>query len=180
VDKPVELVPLLCVNCSAPIQAGTDEIAWACENCGQGQILDEGQGLIPLEILFSAKIPAGNVGRPFWVTGGIVSLDREVFGVFGKQTGEADRFWGQPRQFFIPAFSCSLESLISTGKRLLADPPTLQSGPPVRFEPVTLHKEDVVSAVEFIIVGIEAGRKDKIKKVDYSIDLSEPVLWILE
>ena len=179
-DRPVELIPLLCLKCAAPLQAGTDEIAWACENCGQGQILDEEQGLIPLGIFFSAEIPLGTVGKPFWVTEGKANLQREAFGVFGKQTGEAERFWGQPRQFFIPAFSNSLESLIATGKRLLIDPPILQPGPPVQFEPVTLHKEDVLSAVEFIIVGIEAGRKDKVKKVDYSLDLTEPVLWILK
>jgi hypothetical protein len=179
VDRPVELVPLLCIQCNAPIQAEIDEIAWACDNCGRGQMLDEQKGLIPLEIYFSAEVPANNLGKPYWVTGGNVKVDREAYGVFGKQNGAASRFWGQPRQFFIPAYACSLEEMISTGKRLLVENPTLQFGPPLKFEAVTLLREDVFKAVEFIIVGIEAGRKDKVKRVDFTLDLIEPELWIL-
>jgi hypothetical protein len=179
VDRPVELVPLLCIQCNAPIQAGIDEIAWACDNCGKGQMLDEQKGLIPLEISFSADMPANSLGRPYWVTGGNVEVNREAYGVFRKQTGAANRFWSQSRRFFIPAYACSLEKMISTGKRLLVENPTLQLGPPVKFEAVTLLKEDVFKAVEFIIVGIEAGRKDKVKRVDFTLDLTEPELWIL-
>lgn len=179
-DRPIELVPLLCIQCSVPIQAGIDEIAWACENCGRGQMLDEIEGLTSLEIFFSADIPPNSLGKPYWITRATVSLQREAYGILGKQNGVANRFWSHPRQFFIPAFASSLEDMIATGKRLLIDPPSLHSGPPVKFEAVTLHKDDVISAVEFIIVGIEAGRKDKVKRVDFTLDFDEPVLWILE
>jgi hypothetical protein len=84
VDRPIELVPLLCIQCSVPIQAGNDEIAWACENCGRGQMLDEIEGLTSLEIFFSADIPPNSLGKPYWVTGATVSLQREAYGILWK------------------------------------------------------------------------------------------------
>ena len=38
-QKPVELVPLLCVRCQAPVPARPGEVAWVCEQCGQGLVL---------------------------------------------------------------------------------------------------------------------------------------------
>jgi hypothetical protein len=42
-----------------------------------------------------------------------------------------------------------------------------------------MHLEDVSAAAEFIVMAIEAGRKDKLKELDFSLKLSTPVLWIL-
>jgi hypothetical protein len=33
--------------------------------------------------------------------------------------------------------------------------------------------------VEFIIIGIEANRRDKIKEIQFNLNLSAPELWIL-
>jgi hypothetical protein len=116
------------------------------------------------------------------VAEGQASVGRETYS--GNQAREAQAFWGKPRRFFIPAFTCSLETLLSLGTDLLLNPPTLQLrsgevGAPARFEPVTLHAEDVDAAAEFIIVAIEAGRRDKLKRLDLSLKLSTPCLWIL-
>lgn len=178
-DKPVELIPLLCVQCSTPVPAGVDEVAWVCQQCGTGLSLDEDNGLSRLEVNYSHRILPGGRGKPFWVAEGTVSMQREAYGTFGKQTGKARAFWSQPRRFFVPAFACPLETKIATGKNLVLNPPDLKPGPPADFEPVTLLPEDVKATAEFIIVGIEAGRRDKVKRVDFSLELSEPGLWIL-
>ena len=49
----------------------------------------------------------------------------------------------------------------------------------VLCETVIMHLEDVTAATEFVIMAIEAGRKDKLKELDISLKLSTPVLWIL-
>jgi hypothetical protein len=179
VDKPVELIPLVCLRCSTPVPAETDEIAWVCAQCGQGLCLDEQQGLVPLEVNYAAGIPPNATGKPFWVAEGTVTLQRQSFGSSGKQAGEAQAFWSQPRCFFIPAFNSSLEDLLAQGTRLLLQPPDLQSGQAARFEPVTLHPLDVNAAAEFLVMAIEAGRPDKLKEIDFNLQLSPPVLWIL-
>ncbi|MEW5867890.1 MAG: hypothetical protein AB1894_01335 [Chloroflexota bacterium] len=178
-DKPIDLVPLVCFKCSTPVPAEIEEVAWVCPQCGQGLSLHQEKGLAPLEVKYAANIPANSVGKPYWVAEGQVALQRESYGSAGRQDSEAHQFWSQPRRFYVPAFTCSLENLLNLGTRLLLQPPGLQEGPPAHFEPVTLPVDDVAPTAEFIVMAIEADRKDKLKKVEFSLKLGPVVLWIL-
>ena len=178
-DGPVELVPLICIRCATPIPASVDEMAWVCAQCGQGQQLDEDKGLLPLEVHFSDGIPTNSRGKPFWVAEGRVTLQRDTYDSGRKQKQEAQQFWSQSQRFFIPAFTCTLDALLTIGTGLLRHPPQLQSGSPAQFEPVTLCVQDAHAAAEFMVVAIEAERKDKIKEIKFNLQLNEPALWIL-
>ena len=178
-DKPVELVPLICPRCSTPVPAEAEQVAWVCGQCGEGWSLEDERGLAPLRVSYAAGIAPNAIGKPFWMAEGQVTLQRQTYGSARQQDGEAEGFWSQPRQFFIPAFTCPLEELLAIGTRLLLQPPPLQPGAAVGFEPVTLSVEDLPATAEFIVMAIEAGRKDKLKKVDFSLRLSSPVLWVL-
>jgi hypothetical protein len=72
-----------------------------------------------------------------------------------------------------------LEKLLSQAKNLLIKPPILQQGPATSFEAVIVSAEDVYPAAEFVVMAIEAGREDKLKTLDFKLQLSEPVLWVL-
>jgi hypothetical protein len=177
VDQTVVLVPLLCVKCSTPIRAEPDQVAWVCAVCGQANYLDDEQGLQPLDIYYADSLAQNAVGKPYWVADGQVTLQRETFG--SSKNNEAQQFWSQPRRFFIPAYRAPLEGLLSQATTFLLNPPRLQTGPTARFEPVTMAMQDITAAAEFIVVAIEAGRPDRLKKVDFQLKLSSPVLWIL-
>ena len=176
-DQAVVLVPMLCLNCNAPLPAEPDQVAWACSVCGQGLYLDDALGLTMEDIFYSASIKPDSVGKPFWVANGQVTLQRDTFG--SSKNNEAQAFWSQPRRFFVPAYRAPLEELLSKATSLLLNPPTLQNSPAAHFEPVTLALPDVTAAAEFIVVSIEAGRPDKLKSVKFNLTLSDPVLWIL-
>jgi hypothetical protein len=176
---PIELVPLKCIHCNTPIAAQIDEVAWVCEQCGQGLQIDEEQGLVPLDIRYADGIQPGKKGRPFWVVEGRVSLDRKTYSGIGNKTGEAERFWDQPRRFFIPAFDIALEDLVVIGPQMLRHHPELQTGPAASFLPVTLSNADISPLAEFIVVAIEAERKDKVKSIEYSLSLGEAQLWVI-
>jgi hypothetical protein len=177
VEQPIELIPLLCLRCSAPIPAQPGEVAWVCQTCGQGSLLDEQGGLVPLEVNYSAAVPTQAWGKPYWVSSGRVALRRETYK--GYQRSESEKFWAQPRLFCIPAFNCSLDVLLPVGRMWLNTPPALQPGSPVPFEPVVLALVDVRSAAEFIVMSVEAGRKDSLRVVDFILELDPAVLWIL-
>lgn len=176
-DAPIELIPLLCVKCEAAVPAQPDEVAWVCERCGQGLLLDERLGLMPLQVHYAASLAADTIGKPFWVADGQVSLQRELYK--GNKNTEAQLLWAQPRRFTIPAFTCTLEVLLQTGPQLLLNPPALQAGPAVKCQPVTLSPADIQALAEFIVVAIEAERSDMLKQIIVSVKISEPVLWIL-
>jgi hypothetical protein len=142
-------------------------------------LLDLSAGLTPLEVHYAAGIPPNAPGKPYWVAEGRVTLSRYSYGSGSKEAQEAELFWSQPRRFIIPAFAAPLEALLSQAIQRLLQPPALQPGSPARFEPVTASVEDVQPAAEFIVMAIEAGRKDKAKKIDFTLQLSSPELWVL-
>jgi hypothetical protein len=177
VDKPVELVPLLCLRCSAPIPAQPEEVAWVCVQCGQGNLLDETKGLAPLDIHYSASLAPQAIGKPFWTAHGRVVLERDTFK--GRKLKEAEKFWEDPRRFCIPAYQCSMDFLISQGKKMLFQTVEILEGNPAPFDPVVLSLKDVQSAAELMVIAIEAERKDMLRRLQFSVELDAPVLWVL-
>lgn len=154
-------------------------MAWVCAQCGQGMALDAQSGLKPMQVHYAEGIPANGRGKPYWVAEGQVTLERDVYRSSAKSAQEAAQFWSQARRFLIPAFSAPLEDMLALATRLLLQPPLLKPGPAVRFEPVTLSMEDIQPAAEFIVMAIEAGRKDMLKNIRFTLKLSLPALWIL-
>ena len=178
-SSPIQLIPLLCTRCQTTIPAEVDEVAWVCAQCGQGLLLDETIGAVPLAVNFAAGIPANQKGWPFWVVTGQVSVQkRSIFGG-GDRGSETSQFWQASHRFFIPAFSAPLDQLIGWGTRFLQQPPALQPGPAAGFAPVTLHPEDLQPMAEFIVLGIEADRKDKVREIQFTVQLGQPELWVL-
>ena len=178
-DKPIELVPLVCPQCSTPVPAEIDEVAWVCAQCGQGLALDQAEGIKSLRVNYHEGIPANTPGHPYWVTAGQVKMERSTYGSKGDGERASQEFWSEPRRFYVPAYKASLETLLAQATGLLRNPPVLHHGPAAPFKSVTMPVEDVRPAVEFIVMAIEAERPDKIKRIEFSLELSEPFLWIL-
>lgn len=175
----VELIALKCFKCETPVPAAPDEIAWVCTRCGQGLMLDEVKGVSAQVFHFVAGIQPGKKGNPFWVTGGNLHLNRQTFGTFGKKDDEAAQFWGAPRRFFIPAFACDLETTLNLGTALLRNPPRLTEGDPAPFLPITVSPQDIYPLAEFIVVALEAERKDSIREISFTLELRGAELWVL-
>jgi hypothetical protein len=173
------LLPLQCIKCQNPIPANVDEVAWVCAVCGQAMLLDESQpkGIVELPIHYDGTVRVGQQGRPFWVAQGTVTLQRNTFR--GDENRQAQEFWQKPQLFFVPAFACSLDELVRLGMKLLRQPVVPLQGQPVPFMPVTLLRGDVRPMADFIVMGIEADRRDMLKLVTIQINLGTPVLWIL-
>ena len=140
-------------------------------------LLDESKGLVPLEIHYAAGIPPNGIGKPFWVAEGQVTVVRDTYS--GDKSADAQRFWGDGRRFILPAFAGTLDNLLSYSLQYLQQPPVMQPGPVARFEPVTLSPGDLAAAAEYLVMAIEAGRKDSLKVVSVGVTLSAPALWIL-
>ena len=173
----VELIPMLCLHCQQPVPAQPDEVVWVCQTCGQGMVLSDDHGLLQQIIHFSAGIPANTQGKPVWVVSGAVTLQRETFS--GDNSRDMQQFWSQPRWFFIPAYNLTLDQLVDAGLRFLKQPLLLQeSGTPASFLPVTVHPEDIQPLAEFIILAVEAERRDQLQKISFTLQLGQPELWI--
>jgi hypothetical protein len=107
-----------------------------------------------------------------------VELSRETFDR-SREMEVAQRYWGKRRRFFVPAYTCPMDKLLNLGMYYLANPPQLEAGETVSFEPVTLSLKDVQTLAEFIVLAVEAKRKDQLKRVEINLRLDQPSLWIL-
>lgn len=177
-QEPVRLIPMACVRCQAALPAKVDEVAWACAQCGQGLLLDDEKGLTGMDVFYANAIVPGKTGRPFWVSRGQVTITgRETYS--GDEGRAARAFWSAPRLFYIPAYDTSLEDVVKTGVSLLRDPVRIEAGSPAPFLPVVTPPGDLRALAEFMILSIEAERRDALKKVTFDLQFDPPQLWIL-
>ncbi len=174
----IRLIALECPRCSTPVPAQPDEVAWVCAQCGQGMLLSEETGVEPLEVFFSAGIAQNAKGSPFWVARGAVqSLGRQTYR--GDSSREMAEFWAVPRLFYVPAYRLPVEEVVQAGVRLLRQPVRMEPGGRAAFHPVVMPPGDVRAIAEFIVMSIEAERKDALKELKFEIKLDPPQLWVL-
>lgn len=178
-QQSARLTPLACLKCAAPVTAGVHEVAWVCGTCGQGHLLDEEKGLLTLDVFFNQNIPPGKTGRPFWVALGQVRLEDRIT-YKGNEGRAAQEFWSAPRLFYVPAWECSLDEVLQMGSYLLRTPERMQPGSPAPFLPVTTPPGDLQALAEFMIVSLEAERRDALKTILFKVSLEPPQLWILQ
>jgi hypothetical protein len=179
VETPVQLVPLVCPRCANFLPAQPGEVAWVCDQCGQGLLLGGSPlALRPLDVFCSASVRHGQRGRPFWVMPGRVSITSRTT-YKGDESRAAREFWAAPRLFFVPAWECALEELLSFGAALLKKPEPMAAGSPVPFLPVVTPPEDVQALAEFLVISLEAERRDAMKELKFDVTLDPPQLWVL-
>jgi hypothetical protein len=171
------LVGLECVRCGTPVPAEPEEVAWICETCGQGLLLDEQAGLRSITVHFGpAGTDPGVKRMPFWIAAGHVRVTRRES--FGKDSAP-DRRWEHPVQFVLPAFATSVERAVAWGRHFLLNSPDLGAGEAAPLQGVTVLPEEIDSLARFVVLTIEAEGKDKLEAIDFSLDLEPAELWVL-
>ncbi len=176
----IELLPLKCVKCETMIQAHEEEVAWTCPQCGQGNLLAPA-GLAPLPVYWGVSRPGQTQLKwlPFWVfTATANFLTRQTY---GGSHDQPDKLWSQPRRFYIPAFTASLEQMEQLGADLTKAQPTLTAGLAAgSLADCTLPPDDAFHAAEFVVITIEADRQDKLRQIDFTLEnRTAPELWLL-
>ena len=177
-SQAVRLIPLMCPRCQTAVPAKPDEVAWVCEQCGQGMLLDMEHGSSPLDVFFSKAIPQNTLGSPYWVSRGVVTITRrETYQ--GDKGRDAQKFWETPRLFFVPAWKLAVGEIVTQGVRLLREPARMEVGSRTKFQPVVLGWKNVKPLAEFMVMSIEAERSDAMKELVFTIQLDPPQLWIV-
>jgi hypothetical protein len=178
-STPIKLVPLECVHCQTALAANENEVAWLCAQCGQGTQLT-GDGLAPVKVVWCAG-RTGVTGihwLPFWAFQGRVIMGRrETYS--GHE--QANPLWNAPVRFYIPAFSTTMDTVESLGAALTKAQPAFKPGQPSGvLSDCSLLPEDAATAAEFVVLTIEAERRDMLKKVEFRIeDRTALDLWLL-
>ena len=176
----MKLVLLRCPSCSAALAPNDDDLIVACPQCGAGvQLSDE--GLEPIEVRYAAGAaqPKAEAWRPWWVfTGRVEIIRRDTQG--GNQRDEASQFWAQVKRLYVPAWELSLQSVRDQGLALLKQQPEWRAIPrptTARLTPVVVSVVDARKLLDYLVVTMEASRKDWLKDIQFSIEAGWPELW---
>jgi len=151
-------------------------VAWVCATCALGLQLTD-SGLARCHPLGRAlPPPASRSWLPFWVFGARCGFHQRLN--YGGSAGP-DELWQARAGYFVPAYACRWRSFRRWRR---PHPPPAGLAARVRGRPAAglhLSVEDAQHAAEFVVVSIEAQRKDKLRSIQFSLELADPELWLL-
>jgi hypothetical protein len=179
----MKLILLRCPNCARQLAPDNDDVVFMCTNCFTSVSMDEG-GLRATEVRFALP-PKGDIRArqwmPFWVYESQVRvLKRETQGRSDREA--SDLQWAKPLRMFVPAWEISMQVAQDVGSRLIQRQPVVKfvERPETAYmAPAVVTPEDALRLLEFIVLAIEARRRDWLKAIDFRIEAGEPELWAM-
>jgi len=181
----VKLLALRCPNCANPLAVENDDVVMACHHCGETVAISQ-NGPVKMPVHFAVPKGQQNVGNqwaPFWVFNGrVVIKRRDTQGTFGSAEKESRQLWESARALYVPAWELSMRTAQNVGSNLIQQQPLLQQiGRPegAVFTSATVTPGDARKLLEFIVLAIEARRKDWLKNLEFELGVGEPQMMAL-
>jgi hypothetical protein len=109
--------------------------------------------------------------------GAVQALQRQTYR--GDESRAMAEFWAVPRLFYVPAYRLPVEQVVATGVSLLRQSVRMEPGSRADFHPVILSPTDVRPIAEFVVMSIEAERKDALRDLKFEIKLDPAQLWVI-
>jgi len=177
----MKLILLDCPNCSHPLQPDNDDIVFACPNCHLAVHLGaEGPEITSIRYaLRRADKGDKGVWAPFWVFDGKVKIRKRETQGRRSNTKDSLKTWEALRRFYVPAWDLNIHTAQDVGTKLTLQQPDLdyiEQPAEVKLVPATVSPADALKLLEFIVLAIEARRKDWLKELVFDIDVGEPIL----
>lgn len=182
----MKLMLLRCPQCQAPLEPEQLDVVVSCRHCFTAVAIDE-SGLQPIPVQYAAskrREAEGVRWVPFWVFNGRVNITKRETqgggGLFGGGSGE--EFWSVPRHLYTPAWNLEMPMAREMGQKFTQDQTALKAIPrpnEVQLISATVTAADALKLLEFIVLSIEAQRKDWLKSLAFRIEAKEPELWAL-
>lgn len=181
----MKLLLLRCPNCGEPLQAENDDVVVACANCFTPVAISV-NGPVKMKVQFGVSSgAAAGAGDwlPFWAFDGQVQIRKRETQGGSSKSKDANKLWGAPRRFWVPAWDLDLKVAQELGGRLVQAQPEFQKidpPPGARLTTAIVTPKDAKKLIEFIILAVEARRSDWLRDIDFDFKANEPQLWALQ
>jgi hypothetical protein len=180
----MKLIALRCPTCTNPLAVENDDVVVACHNCrAMVAITPTGPVKMAVRFVTASGQQAGNQWVPFWVFNGRVLIKRrDTQGGGGSAEKDSRRLWESPRALYVPAWELSMHTAQNVGSRLIEQQPQLQQierPEGAHFISATVTPGDARKLLEFIVLAIEARRKDWLKSLEFGLEVGEPQMMAL-
>jgi hypothetical protein len=178
----MKLLLLRCPDCQEPLSPEPEAVVVGCKGCFTAVSLTD-TGLSPIDIQYAAAQDVVEEWVPFWLFNGRVHItQRETQGSNRGAQKDSEEFWGVPRRLYVPAWNLSMPAAREMGQTFVKQQTNLIAVPRpqnARLVDATVTPEDALKLLEFVVISIEAERKDWLKKFNFHLEVGEPELWAL-
>lgn len=181
----MKLILLRCPNCGEGLKPEQDDIVFACDNCHTPVTISQ-NGTSKTKVQFAVprkdQIDHQTKWLPFWIFKGRVEIIKRVTQDGRSRNQEAEELWRGLDRFYVPAWDMQPHIAQDVGTELIHKPPDVEliSRPPeAHMVAANVSSDDARKLLEFIVLAIEARRKDWLKDLDFRLDIAEVELWAL-
>ena len=181
----MKLILLRCPNCGEGLKPEQDDIIFACDNCHTPVTISQ-DGARKTKVQFAIPGNARNEPQtkwlPFWVFEGQVEIIKRVTQGGRSRDLEAEKLWRGINRFYVPAWDMQPHIAQNIGTELIHKPPDAEliSRPPgAHMVAANVNSDDARKLLEFIVLAIEARRKDWLRDLDFRLNIAEVELWAL-
>lgn len=178
----MKLLLLRCPQCQSPLTPGPLDVVVGCTQCFAAVAMEE-EGLHLVDVQYTAAKSSVEQWLPFWVFNGRVHLSqRHTQGGSSSAQKEAEKFWSTERRLYVPASDMEMATARQIGQRFVEDQIRLTAVPrpaEALLSAATVTASDGLKLLEFIVLSLEAERKDWLRELRFRIEAGEPELWAL-
>lgn len=178
----MKLIALRCPQCGQNLEPKHNEVVvTGCKQCHTAVQISQ-NGLRIIAVSYAA--PAADrvdAWLPFWLFDGRVNMQRRQSQ--GRSKGadkDAAHLWGAPRRLYAPAWNTRASQARQIGSRLVQQQiqfQPIEQPPDALITEAIITPEDALKLLDFIVLTIEANRKDDLKEISYQIEAGQPQLW---
>lgn len=180
----MKLVLLRCPNCTEPLKPGNDDVVVSCTHC-YTPVAIAVNGAVKMPVKFA--VPAESQVKskrwmPFWRIEGQARISKRETQGGRSQNDKAMQFWSTSRNFFVPAWELDPRIAQDVGSRLVQNPITLvtiEQPTSALIQTAVVTPNDAKKLIEFIVLAVEARRKDWLRDLNFDLETKEAELWAI-
>ncbi|NJN55912.1 MAG: hypothetical protein HC804_14900 [Anaerolineae bacterium] len=180
----MKLLALRCPQCGQKLEPKqNDVVVVVCAHCFTAVTLHQ-TGLQPIDVHYAAPAQERVDGwLPFWLFHGRVHMQqRESQGGSKGADKDAAKLWQQVQRLYAPAWNQPAPQAREIGSHLVQSQPLFQAIPHpdgALLSETVLTPEDGLKLLDFIVLTIEAERKDMLRDLKFNIEAGTPALWAI-
>ncbi len=180
----MKLLALKCPVCGQRLTPKHDQVlVMECGQCGTAVSINHTTGISQTAVQYAQAKENAEVWLPMWVFDAWVRItSRQTRKGDGRSEKASHELWRSPRQLFVPAWTLDTQTARQLGTKLIENQPQLQAVDKPNGTVMTeaiVTQEDALKLVEFIILSIEAERKDWLTDLKFEIQTNATNLWVI-
>lgn len=155
-----------------------------CPQCKTAVFFSD-QGLQAIPVTYGAPEAGASAAEwyPFWLLPARVEITSRSVQSGNRTDAEmAQRFWAEQRPMFVPAWDLPARAARELGSRMLHEKPAYRAidrPESAGMHVATIDPDDARKLLEFIIVTVEANRRDWLRDLQFQVEVGTPQLWAL-